>query len=134
MAGRAGRSTGGGTMSKPLARLLVVAVVLVIGAFGGAGGQAAAPADRKQAIQALLDSPAARFMTPQALLSLHAMSDPGGRLGADPVGDAASPQAASRPAGPQGAPAESAGLRNVRVNNPEEDVHQTDQTTQSETS
>src|SRR5205807_7014413 len=122
------------TMSKPSSRLLVVATMLVIGVFGGAGAHAAPPTDQRSAVQALLDSPAARYLTPQALLSLRAMANPDHALGADPSFDQGSPQAASRPEAAPGAAPESAGLRNVRVNNPGEDTHQTDQTTQSETS
>ena len=89
------------------------------------------PATRSDRAQALLNSPAARYMTAPALRALavlagttpdnsdhHALSD----LGPTPVPKSVAPASPARPAS-----------ANVLVNDPRRDTGQTDQTTQSET-
>src|SRR5438132_1689152 len=122
---------------KVLSRATVLVALLGVLSFSGATvGRTAPPADRQQAAQALLASPAARFMTPMALMALTATANGGRTLGADASSGAeAAAQATARQAATTNPPAEgSSRLANVRVNDPGEDIHQTDQTTQSETS
>jgi hypothetical protein len=74
-------------------------------------------------------------MTPQALMALTATVGGQRRLGEDAsIGEAASSQAVPRPSGLSPNAVAPARLANVRVNDPGEDTHQQDQTTQSETS
>jgi hypothetical protein len=88
---------------------------------------------RQQAAQRLLKSPAARYMTWPAQVALNYQATGDRSLsqqlltGSQSQPVLGSAQAAAGPAVP------SANLPNVRVNNPGEDTHQVDQTTQSET-
>jgi hypothetical protein len=113
------------------ARLAIAAVALMV--IGLTAGSAASPASiptRQQIAQRILASKA--FLTSSARSYVESVARNDHRLAPDSVGISvagAKPSKASlspRIAG--------AGLVNVRVNNPALDTHQTDQTTQSETS
>jgi hypothetical protein len=121
-----------GVVISILAVALAVPTTLALtGAFAATAPNTALA--RQQAAQRLLKSPAARYMTWPAQVALHYQAT-GDRSFAQqpPIGSASQPvlgsaQAAAGPAFP------SANLPNVRVNNPGEDTHQVNQTTQSET-
>src|SRR5436189_3595668 len=121
-------------MVKVLSRAAVLLVLLGVLSFSGATvGQTAAPADRQEAARQLLESPAARFMTSQAVTALNTVAGGARRLGEDAsVGEEASAQAGQRQAGLAPSAVAPSRLANVRVNDPGEDTHQPDQTTQSE--
>lgn len=121
-------------MTRSLSGFLVVAAVAMLAFSGATAGQSASPVGRDQAVNELLASPAARFLTPQALMSLTAMAGRSQGIGADPAGEQVGAGAAQRAATTAEPDVESARLANVRVNDPRQDSHQTDQTTQSETS
>jgi hypothetical protein len=123
-------------MLKLLPRAAVLVIPLMVFSLSNAiVGQTAAPADAQVAARQLLASPAAQFMTPQALMALAATANGSRRLGEDAsVGQRAASQAAPRQGGLAPSLLAPAGLANVRVNDPAEDIHQPDQTTQSETS
>jgi len=117
-------------------RLLGVAgaaacLLVVFSAGGSAAGQSARP-DRQALANQVLDSPA--VMTAQARAALLQLVQGNQGLAADAAGMAGS-SAGSAPLAPNIAESEpeASTFRNVRVNDPGEDVHQTDQTTQSET-
>jgi hypothetical protein len=121
-------------ISKPLPRLLVVVALVLLALSGGTSAQTAAPADRAQAARDLLASPAAQFITPMGLMTLAAMAGVNPALGAAAAtGDHDAAQAIRRPSTPPEAAIAPSRLENVRVNDPRKDVHQPDQTTQSET-
>lgn len=124
-------------ISKPLSRLLLAGVFVSFAFSGATPTPAAGPADRAQAARDLLASPAARFISPMGLTALAAMGGLNPALGASTAtGDEGAAQAAVRqsaPNAPQEAPIAASGLENVRVNDPGQDRHQQDQTTQSET-
>jgi hypothetical protein len=61
-------------MTRSLSGFLVVAAVAMLAFSGATAGQSASPVDHEQAVNQLLASPAAKFLTPQGLLSLTAMS------------------------------------------------------------
>src|SRR5215472_2961170 len=117
-----------------LAVALAVPTTLALsGAFADTTSAAKTTLLRQQAAQHLLKSPAARYMTWPAQVALHYQSTGdrafsqqmlAGSTSQSVLGGA---QAAIAPAVP------SANLPNVRVNNPGEDTHEVDQTTQSET-
>jgi hypothetical protein len=121
------------------ARCAAVALVLGIGglvvaAVGGGSVQAAAPSStvsRAQLARLLLDHGHSRFATAPAQRALQLTAgvtqSPGRGIGADAQINRSQPAIG----GP--AAVARAGLPNVRVNNPALDTHQTDQTTQSET-
>jgi hypothetical protein len=117
-----------------LAAALAVPTTLALsGAFADSTSAAKTTLLRQQAAQHLLNSPAARYMTWPAQVALHYQAT-GDRSFSQQLltGGPSQPvlggaQVAAVPAVP------SANLRNVRVNNPGEDTHQVDQTTQSET-
>lgn len=121
---------------KALSRATVLVALLGMLSFSGATvGRTAAPADRQQAAQALLASPAARFMTPMALMALTATANGSRTLGGGAAQASASQAATMNPAATANPSVEGTSrLGNVRVNDPGEDTHQADQTTQSETS
>jgi hypothetical protein len=124
-----------------LAAALAVPTTLALsGAFAGTTPSAAKTALlRQQAAQRLLKSPGARYMTWPAQVALHYQAT-GDRAFSQQLLAGSTAQAVlgeaqpAGPAGPAGPAVPSADLRNVRVNNPGEDTHQVDQTTQSETS
>ena len=122
-------------MLKVLPRTAVALVPLVAFSLSDAiVGHTAAPADPQAAAAQLLASPAARFMTPQALTVLTATANGSRRLGDDAsVAEREASQTTQRAGGLSPSPVAPAGLTNVRVNDPGEDTHQQDQTTQSET-
>jgi hypothetical protein len=126
-----GRRRTGVVASVLVAGLVVLCTAALTGAFAGTSNTAQTTSARQQFAQHLLKTGAAQLMTwpAQAFLRIQATGD-----------RQLTPALAGRPALPSGttsgaaAPAvPSANLSNVRVNNPAEDTHQADQTTQSET-
>jgi len=121
-------------ISKPLSRLLLVGLFVSFAFSGTPSAETASPADRAQAARDLLQSPAAQSITPMGLTMLAAMAGLNPVLGANTAaGDEGTPQAPSRQSSVPEAPIAASGLENVRVNDPRQDTHQQDQTTQSET-
>ncbi len=110
---------------------LVVVALLVIGVTGGSAASTKAVPTRQQIAQKILASHAAQYLTSSARSYIESVARNDHRLAPDSIGVSTSNAKASKaslaaaPAGP--------GLVNVRVNNPANDTHQTDQTTQSET-
>ena len=106
-------------------------LLVVFSAGGSAAGQSARP-DRQALAAQILDSPA--VLTAQARAALVQLARGNQGLAAD-AGGVAGPSASSAALAPTVAEPEpeASTFRNVRVNDPGEDVHQTDQTTQSET-
>ena len=123
--------------ARPHKRLAIIAAVLCV-ASGTAvalsvGSDAAthqAPLSRREIANLLIEHGYARFATLGAQRALQIVA--GQSDSHDPlIGD--DEQGQARPASGRAAALPPAGLTNVRVNNPAEDTHQTDQTTQSET-
>src|SRR5438105_7030265 len=116
-------------MLKLLPRTAVALVPLIVFSWSDAiVGRTAAPTDLQSAARQLLSSPAARFMTPGALMAVTALATGDRRLGVDSsVGEQEAAQATPRPGGLSPALVAPAGLANVRVNDPGEDTHQPDQ-------
>ena len=114
--------------------LAIGCVMAGASAIGGAAGPATQPLTRQQAAQKLLDKDGLQ-MTAPARLALQMVARGDLQLqSADLKGNSSSAQQAQRTRQSQGGNQESGpGLSNVLVNNPAEDVHQVDQTTQSET-
>jgi hypothetical protein len=110
---------------------LPVLAVLVIGVTGGSAASPISTPTKKQIAERILDTRAARYLTTTSRSYLEMVARNDHRLAPDsigvsvPAGDAAKVKATAAVAAP--------GLPNIRVNNPAEDSHQTDQTTQSET-
>ena len=132
------KTTPSGRFAK---RAGVAGAVAVLGAgaavaigVSGASGQAAAPkpgVTRAQLARQLLEHGHGRFATANAQRALQRTAGVGQSAGRDIEPDA-QPGRARAAVGGRAALVR-AGLRNVRVNNPAADSHQTDQTTQSET-
>ncbi|HEV2029645.1 MAG TPA: sialidase family protein [Candidatus Dormibacteraeota bacterium] len=114
------------------ARLVLIAAALLL--VGVAGGSAASPTPsptRQDVAKRILDSAAGQTMTAPARAYMESVARGDQRLAPDSNAVSSSQRsvkvnAAKATGGP--------GLTNVRVNNPALDTHQTDQTTQSETS
>ena len=109
--------------------LAVLCSAALTGAFAGTSSTPLPTVARQQFAQHILKTRAAQLMTAPAQLALHIQATGDNQLtplvvGKPPV---AATSGVAAPAVP------SAGLRNVRVNNPALDTHQVDQTTQSET-
>jgi hypothetical protein len=124
-----------GRSSRRLA-VLAISALLILG-ITGMGASAAAPKHRmtkEEFAQKLLDNQDGRLLSGSAKLGLRAIAG-GERAENGPERDGL--QGAARQATKQAlgaAPAiPTAGLTNVRVNDPATDTHQVDQTTQSET-
>ena len=116
-----------------VAGLVAFSSAALAGAFAGTPGIAQTNSARQQFAQHLMTTEAARLMTWPAQLALRIQA-----TGSNQLTQALAAQPPALPSGTAGsgaaAPAiPSAGLANVRVNNPAEDTHQVDQTTQSET-
>jgi hypothetical protein len=109
--------------------LAVLCSAALTGAFAGTSSTPAPSVARQQFAQHILKTRAAQLMTAPAQLALHIQATGDNQLTPLVVGK---PQVAST-SGAAAAALPSAGLRNVRVNNPALDTHQVDQTTQSET-
>jgi hypothetical protein len=116
--------------------LTVLAIGAVLGgasAIGGAAGPATKPLTRQQAAQKILDKDGVRLTAP-ARLALQMIARGDLRLQSGDLKSDSSVSQARRTAEARGGNQERrTGLANVPVNNPGEDSHQTDQTTQSET-
>jgi hypothetical protein len=100
---------------------------LIFGLSGIAGSTSPLPAvDRQAAAQRFLRSDAARYLTGPALGALQRLATGGRQLGTP------TPSLGALPLASGGAMPPAASLTNVRVNDPAEDSHQVDQTTESE--
>jgi hypothetical protein len=108
--------------------LAVLCSAALTGAFAGTSSTPL-PTARQQFAQHILKTRAAQLMTAPAQLALRIQATGDNQLTPLVVGKP--PVAAT--SGVTGPAVRSAGLRNVRVNNPALDTHQVDQTTQSET-
>ena len=115
------------------AAVVALSSAALAGAFAPTPSTAQTNSARQQFAQRLLKNQAVRLTWP-AQLALRMQAS-----GSNQITQAFAGQAPALPSGTAGAAAAapaipSAGLPNVRVNNPAEDTHQVDQTTQSETS
>jgi len=124
-----GRRRAGVVASVLVAGLVVLCTAALTGAFAGTSNMTQTNSARQQFAQHLLKTKVAQLMTWPAQAALHIQATGDRQLTQAPAG--------VPPALPRGAAAEpavpSANLANVLVNNPSEDTHQVDQTTQSET-
>src|SRR6516164_7979381 len=115
-----------------VAGLVALSSAALAGAFAGTPSTAQVNSAKQQFAQQLLKNQAVRLTWPaQLFLRMQAS-------GSTQLTQAFAGQAPTLPSGTAGAAAAapaipSAGLPNVRVNNPAQDTHQVDQTTQSET-
>ena len=117
-----------------VAGLVAFSSAALAGAFAGTPSTAQTNSARQQFAQHLMKTEAARLMTWPAQLALRIQA-----TGSNQLTQALAGQPPTLPSGTAGSAAAapaipSAGLTNVRVNNPALDTHQVDQTTQSETS
>jgi hypothetical protein len=94
----------------------------------------ATPPTRQEAAQKLLATKAANLMTAPALAAIRMLASGNRTFGQDSALASSQQPATLGNAPARGAPPTAPGLGNVRVNNPGEDTHQSEQTTQSETS
>jgi BNR/Asp-box repeat protein len=110
--------------------VLLVAMLILPGSLRGSVHASASPPTRQQIAQKILQSPAGKTLSAPARIALEMIARGDHRMTPDSSGVTA-PRAKSGKGGHfTGGP----GLTNIRVNNPGEDSHQVDQTTQSETS
>ena len=111
-----------------IARLVLPAIaILIIGVIGGAAATPTAAKTKQDAAKRVLSSPASQNMTVSARGYLEAVARNDHRLVPD-----AGPKKAKKVSS-AAKPGGGGSLTNVRVNNPGNDSHQVDQTTQSET-
>jgi hypothetical protein len=110
---------------------LAIAVLLLSGAVSGSAIGATHALTQQQIAQKIVASRAIQYMTSPARAWLESLARGDHRLGLDSLGTTGASY--SGPASNAKQAALGAPLVNVRVNNPAEDSHQTDQTTQSET-
>jgi hypothetical protein len=120
-------------------RLLVAAVAAALASgyaltLGSAQTGSGTVPDRKQLAQRILDSPESHFLSSSARLSVEMAARGDQQMNHASQPDGATARAAAGAAVAQGGEGPgSTSFTNVRVNNPGEDTHQQDQTTQSET-
>jgi hypothetical protein len=128
------RRRTGAVASVLAAGLVVVCTAALTGAFAGTSSTAHMNSARQQFAQHLLKTEAPQLMTWPAQVALHVQATGDRQLTAALAGrpaELATGGASRRGAAVPVVPA--ANLSNVRVNDPAEDTHQIDQTTQSET-
>ena len=113
--------------------VLAIVALLIIGVVGGSAASTASVPTNQQIAQRILASRAGQYLTSPARAYMEAVARNDHRLAPDSIGVSASNALKLRPTSAAGAVV-SAPLSNVRVNNPANDSHMTDQTTQSETS
>ena len=111
--------------------VLAIGALMVVGVTGGSAASTASVPTRQQIAQKILNSKA--FLTSPTRSYLESVARNDHRIAPDSVGISAGQALSPKPSTSSHA-AVTAGLVNVRVNNPANDTHQTDQTTQSETS
>ena len=109
----------------------LLSTVALTGAFAGTSSTTQVNTARQQFAQHILKTQMARFMTWPAQVALHIQATGNSQLTQPPAVGLPPARASGGEATAAAIP--SAHLRNVRVNNPRLDTHQTDQTTQSET-
>lgn len=110
--------------------LAVGAVIVTASAVSGSAATPPKPLTRQEAAQRILDSPMGRLLTGPARAA--AEMEAGNRQARQAPNEQGTPPGQKEAEGGHG-PGQGQ-LANVRVNDPGEDTHQTDQTTQSETS
>jgi hypothetical protein len=108
---------------------LLVATLVLSGILRGSVHATSSPPTKQEIAQKILQSPAGRTLTAPARLAMEMIARGDHRLAPDSTGldfpKAKPGKGGHFPGGP--------GLANIRVNDPGEDSHQVDQTTQSET-
>src|SRR5690349_9999602 len=113
-----------------IARFVLPAIaVLVIGLIGGSAASPTQPPTRQDIAKKILNSVAGQTLTSPARAYMESVARGDRSLAPDSAGTTVK-SAKVTSAKPSGG----GSLANVRVNDPAEDSHQTDQTTQSETS
>jgi BNR/Asp-box repeat protein len=113
-----------------VAGVLLVAMLILPGTLRSSVHATPTPPTRQQIAQKILQSPAGQTLTTPARIALEMIARGDHRITPDSKGISL-PKAKSGKGGHfTGGP----GLTNIRVNDPAEDSHQVDQTTQSETS
>jgi hypothetical protein len=112
-----------------LSLFAVATLLLAAGAISGSAATPPKPLTRAELAQRILDSPEGRLMTSSARIATEMQAHADRQLSHESdQGQSTSNKEAHGGHGPSGG-----SLANVRVNDPGEDTHQTDQTTQSET-
>ena len=112
-----------------IARFVLPSIaILVIGLIGGSAASPTQPPSRQDIAKRILNSPAGQTLTSPARAYMESVARGDRSLAPDSAGSAVkgAKVTSAKPSG-------GGSLTNVRVNNPAEDSHQTDQTTQSET-
>ena len=113
-----------------IARFVLPSIaILIIGLIGGSAASPTPPPTRQEIAQKILNSIAGQTLTSPARAYMESVARGDRSLAADSAGSTVKGVNVT-----SGAPGGGGSLTNVRVNNPAEDSHQTDQTTQSETS
>ena len=115
--------------------VLPTIAILVIGLVGGSAASPTPAPTRQDVAKRILNSPAGKSLTAPARAYMEQVARNDHRLAPDSAGLTPSASQGNSPnaASPQSPAKRGGGLTNVRVNNPALDTHQTDQTTQSET-
>jgi hypothetical protein len=108
--------------------LAVTAVLVTAGAVSGSASTPGKPLTRQELAQRILDSPGGRLLTAPARAAAEMVAH-----GDRALSHQSADQQTQARSGHGGHGPATGSLANVRVNDPGEDVHQTDQTTQSET-
>ena len=117
-------------MRRPFTLVVAAFVITAVGTAAGSAATPATPPTKQELAQKILKTPAAKYMSATAHAALEAIARGDHRVAPDSTGiNAVSGSRGSHGGGPGGQP-----LTNVVVSNPQEDSHQQDQTTQSETS
>ena len=113
-----------------IARLVLPSIaILLIGVVGGAAAPSTTAKTKQDAAKKILSSPASQNLTATARGYVESVARNDHRLVADSSGLTKNAKKVTSAAKPGGG----GSLANVRVNNPANDSHQVDQTTQSET-
>ena len=112
-----------------VAGLLLIGMLALPGTLGGSVRARPSPPTRQQIAQKILQSPAGKTLTAPARIALEMIARGDHRVAPDSTGLSVPKSKSGKGGHFAGGP----GLTNIRVNNPGEDSHQVDQTTQSET-
>ena len=112
-----------------IARLAIPALaILVVGVIGGSAATPSQSPTKQDIAKKILNSPAGKHLTSPARAYMESVARNDHRLAPDSNGLVTKGKKVT-----SGKPGGGGSLANVRVNNPADDSHQTDQTTQSET-
>jgi hypothetical protein len=117
-------------MRRSLTLIVAAFVIAAVGTAAGSAATAPTAPSKQELAQRILKTPAAKYLTATAHAALEAIARGDHRVAPDSTGIQASQGDRGSHGGGPGGPA----LTNVPVSNPQEDSHQVDQTTQSETS